>query len=195
MAVEIIEIKSDRLAEYGKIPTRYKVASVFQIKLIENGLGGMTLHEEEVITPYIKDYDSYEEEGPERWLKRFNTHHWAFFLALDGDRPFGGATVAFDTPNVNMLDGRKDLAVLWDIRVHPDSRRQGVGTKLFKQVVEWSKKKGCRHLKIETQNINVPACRFYAKQGCKLGAMDRYGYYGHPKVGYEVMMLWYLELE
>ena len=193
--VEIIEIKSDRLAEYGKIPISFEVKSIFQIELIENGLGGMRFREEKTVVNYVKDYDSYEDEGPERWVKRFNTHNWGFFLALDEGKPIGGATVAFDTPEVNMLDDRKDLAVLWDFRIHPNYRHQGVGTNLFKHVVEWSKKRGCKQLKIETQNINVPACRFYAKMGCRLGAINRYGYYGHPKVGHEAMLLWYLDLE
>jgi GNAT superfamily N-acetyltransferase len=163
--------------------------------LINNGLDGIKLHEEKTSVCYVKDYDSYDDEGTERWVKRFNTHNWGFFLVLDGERPIGGATVAFDTPNVNMLDGRKDLAVLWDFRIHPDFRHQGIGTKLFGHVVEWSKKKECKQLKIETQNVNVPACRFYAKQGCKLGAINRYGYYGQLKVGYEVMLLWYIDLD
>lgn len=195
MAVEIIEIKTDRLFEYDKIPIAFEVKSVFQIDLIENGLGGMIFHEEKVITPYIKDYDSYEDEGVERWVKRFNTHNWGFFLAVDEAKTIGGATVAFDTPEVNMLDGRRDLAVLWDLRIHPDFRHKGVGTEIFRNVVEWSRKRRCKQLKIETQNINVPACRFYAKMGCRLGAINRYGYYGHPQVGHEVMLFWYLDLE
>ena len=102
--------------------------------------------------------------------------------------------MAFNTPGVHMLKGRKDLAVLWDIRVHPDFQRNGIGTKLFNYAAKWSREKGCRQLKIETQNVNVPACRFYAKQGCRLGVINRYAYAGHPKVGHEVMFIWYLEL-
>ena len=49
-------------------------------------------------------------------------------------------------------------------------------------------------MKIETQNVNVPACRFYAQQGCHLGAILRYGYAGCPEVAHEAMLLWYLDL-
>ena len=59
---------------------------------------------------------------------------------------------------------------------------------------DWARKKGCRQLKIETQNVNVPACRFYARQGCELGAIHRYGYAGCPDVAHEAMLLWYLKL-
>jgi len=168
---------------------------VFRIKVINKGLGGFSLIEEKV-APYMKDYDSKEEGEPRpiRWTKRFDVSKWGFFLALDGVRPVGGATVAIDTPGVNMLEGRKDLAVLWDIRVCPDERGRGIGSKLFKYAADWARQKGCRQLKVETQNINVPACRFYAKQGCELGAIHQYGYAGCPNVAHEAMLLWYLEL-
>lgn len=194
MEINIQEIKADKLSEYAKIPIYFEVKSIFQVDLINNGLDGIQLHEEKVVVPYVKNYDSYENSGPERWATQFNIHNWVIFLATDNNKPIGGATVAFDTHGVNMLCGRKDLAVLWDIRVHPDFRHKGVGTMLFQRAVDWSKKKGCKQLKIETQNVNVPACKFYAKQGCKLGEMDRYGYFGHPKVGHEVMLIWYLDL-
>ena len=72
-----------------------------------------------------------------------------------------------------MLEGRRDLAVLWDIRVSPEARRQGVGSALFERVAAWAQLHGCRQLKIETQNTNVRACRFYERQGCQLRAIDR----------------------
>jgi GNAT superfamily N-acetyltransferase len=194
MDIKIQEIKADRLSEYAKIPIAFEVRSVFQVDLINNGLDGIKLHEEKVVTFYVKNYDSYEDGGPEKWTRQFNTHNWGIFLAMKDNKPVGGATVAFDTHGVNMLCGRKDLAVLWDIRVHPDFRHQGIGTKLFQYAVDWSKKRGCKHFKIETQNVNANACKFYVKQGCRLGAIDRYGYFGHPKVGHEVMMIWYLDL-
>jgi GNAT superfamily N-acetyltransferase len=194
MDIKIQEIKADRLSEYAKIPISFEVKSIFQVDLINNGLDGIRLHEEKVVTFYMKDYDSYEDGGPERWTHQFNIYNWGIFLATDNNKPIGGATVAFDTPGVNMLCGRKDLAVLWDFRIHPDFRHKGVGTMMFQKAVEWSKKKDCKQLKIETQNVNVPACKFYAKQGCKLGEIDRYGYAGHPKVGHEAMLIWYLDL-
>ena len=196
MSIEIQEIGVDLLPRYATIPISFKVESVFRIEVINQGLGGFALIEEKV-APYTKDYDSIEEEDESRpigWTKRFDVSKWGFFLALNGSRAVGGATVAIDTPDVNMLENRKDLAVLWDIRVHPNERKRGVGSKLFKYAADWVKGKGCRQLKVETQNVNVPACRFYTKQGCELGAIHRYGYSGCPDVAHEAMLLWYLEL-
>ena len=196
MPIEIQEVGIELLPRYAAIPISFKVESVFRIEVIDQGLGGFTFIEEKV-EPYTKDYDTQEEDDEARsirWTKRFDISKWGIFLALDGPHAVGGATVAIDTPDVNMLEGRKDLAALWDIRVHPEERRCGVGAKLFKQAADWAKRKGCRQLKIETQNVNVPACRFYAKQGCELGAIHRYGYAGCPDVAHETMLLWYFEL-
>ena len=163
--------------------------------MIDQGLGGFVLVEEHV-APYTKDYDSEDngDSGPTGWPKRFDVSKWGILLALDGDRPVGGATVALDTPGVHMLEDRKDLAVLWDLRVHPDSRRRGIGSHLFGHAADWARGRGCRHLKIETQNVNVPACRFYARQGCELRAIDRCAYADCPPVAHEAMLIWQLDL-
>ena len=93
-----------------------------------------------------------------------------------------------------MLNGRDDLAALWDLRVYPDYRSSGIGTRLFAEATKWSKEKGCRQLKVETQNVNVPACRFYTRQGCHLGEINRYAYASEPSVAHETMLIWYLDL-
>ena len=99
--------------------------------------------------------------------------------------------VAWNTPGLDMLEGRTDLACLWDVRVHPDRRREGVGSLLFQHCAEWARSKGCWRLKIETQNINVPACKFYADRGCELRAIHPGAY---PELPDETQMLWYLDL-
>jgi GNAT superfamily N-acetyltransferase len=122
----------------------------------------------------------------------FDITRWGIFLALEGDQPVGGATVAYDTPDVYLLEGRRDLALLWDIRVASDRRGRGVGSALFHQAAAWAHARGCDWLKIETQNANVRACRFYLKQGCELGGIQRHAY-AEPYAK-DTMLLWYLDL-
>ena len=93
-----------------------------------------------------------------------------------------------------MLDGRDDMSVLWDIRVDDRYKRHGVGTKLFNMAVEWSKLNGLKQMKIECQNNNVQACRFYHKHGAVLGKIDEYAYYNDSYVEDEVQLIWYLDL-
>jgi GNAT superfamily N-acetyltransferase len=189
MKIIIEEISPDGLSEYAAVPISFMVKSVLRVELIEGGLGGMLLHEVPV-EPYIKNYDV--EETPKDWPKKFDVAHWGFFLAKIGERTVGAAAVAFDTTGVFVLEARRDLSVLWDIRVRPEAR--GAGIPLFRYAAEWSRKRGCTQMKIETQNVNVPACRFYQKMGASLGEIHRFGYAAMPAVAHEVMLNWYLDL-
>jgi ribosomal protein S18 acetylase RimI-like enzyme len=188
----IIQIPSSDLARYAAIPIAFEVRAIFDVRLLENGLGGIQLVEKPV-TPYFKDYD--ELETPLSWPDEFDISRWGLFLSIDNDgQALGGAAVAWNTDGVNMLEGRADLSVLWDIRVHPDRRGQAVGKKLFAHAADWSRQRGCARMKIETQNINVPACRFYAAQGSQLGDIRRFAYIDEPSVAHEVQLNWYLDL-
>jgi len=189
--MQIIEIPTSRLSEYESIPISFEVRSIFELQTPENGLGGIHFVEKPV-APYIKDYDALG--PPHSWLEEFDTANWGFFLALENDLPVGAAAVAWNTNGVNMLEGRSDLAVLWDIRVSPARRGQGLGKTLLDYAANWSRQRGCTMLKIETQNVNVNACRFYAAQGCVLGDIRRYAYRDTPSVADEVQLNWYLAL-
>jgi GNAT superfamily N-acetyltransferase len=190
MQIIIEEIQPDRLAEYARIPISFEVKSILEVKLVNGGLGGMSLHEIPV-RPYIKDYDALG-ELPTGWPKRFDVKNWGFFLAKAGDQPVGAAAVAFLTTGVFMLEARQDLSVLWDIRVCPEAH--GVGIPLFRYAAGWSHSHGGTQMKIETQNVNVPACRFYQQMGARLGGIHCHAYASEPAVSQEVMLNWYLDL-
>ena len=191
MPVRILEVGPDQLPLYGTVPSAFRVEAILQVQEADGGLGGLILREEPVAAPYVKDYDVYE--TPAHWAARFDVTNWAFFIASDDGQAVGAAAVAVDTPGVHMLEGRSDLAVLWDIRVHPERRGEGIGTALFGRAAGWARGRGCRELKIETQNTNVRACRFYAARGCRLGAIVRRAY-REPEIAHEAMLLWYLDL-
>ena len=197
MSVQVKQVDLDLLAEYAAIPISFRVESILRVDAIDGGLGGLALVEEKAHPPYIKDYgqDSGDKsDSPIAWPKQFDVSRWGIFLAYDGRRPVGGAAVAIDTPGLHMLEDRHDLAVLWDIRVCTDVRGLGIGTSLLRHSANWARQQGCTQLKIETQNVNLPACRFYASKGCTLGAIHRYGYAACPPVAHEAMLLWYLDL-
>lgn len=190
MAIEIVEESPDGLAEYGEVSIAFLVQSTLRLLPLSNGLGGRVLSEEEVDPPYLKDYDAYG-EGPATWADKWDVSHWAIIAAFDGRRRVGGSLVAWETPGKWMLEDRDDLVVLQDMRIDPEYRRRGIGSKLFTRAVEWAQQRKCHQMKVETQNINVPACRFYAGQGCELGAINRHAYSDFPD---EVMLLWYLDI-
>lgn len=191
MDIEIIEEPITAAPELARIPISFEVVSIFDVSAPAGGLGGLILSERRLDALYVKDYDVYEGEHPSQWARRFDVSNWGLVGAHSKGGRVGAAVVAFNTDGVNLLEGRKDLAVLWDIRVSPEARRLGVGSALFRAAESWAAARGCRRLKIETQNINVPACRFYARRGCVLGAINRFAY---PELPDEVQLLWYKTL-
>jgi GNAT superfamily N-acetyltransferase len=190
IAVEVLQQVPLDLKEYARIAIAYEVRQMFDVVATANGLGGLMLVERDLADPYLKDYDAMG-EGPLTWSRRFDLSNWGLFMALVGDRHVGGAAVVVNAPDVDMLEGRTDLALIWDIRVSPEVRGLGVGSELFRAAEEWSKARSACLLKVETQNTNVPACRFYARQGCFLGAIDRFAYRDLP---HETQLLWYKDL-
>ena len=195
MAVTVRATGPEILPVYSEIDMRFAVESVLRIDPIDGGLGGMRMVEEPV-EAYVKDYDGIVdgEGGPTHWATRWDISNWGIFVAEDDGRLVGGATVAWNTEGVDMLEGRADIACLWDLRVAPEHRGRGLGRRLFAAAVEFARGKGCTQLKIETQNINVAACRFYARQGARLGCIHRFGYAGCAPVAHEALLLWYVEL-
>lgn len=185
------EIDESRFEDYDRIPMLIHVKSILALEKIENGLGGIILRETPV-DEYIKDLGVYEQAV--KYAEEFDITNWGFFMVFDNEVPIGGATVASRTENVNMLDGRDDLAVLWDIRVDDRYKGQGIGTRLLNMAIEWSRSRGFRQMKIECQNNNVQACRFYRKHGAVLGKIDEYAYYNDADVKNEVQLVWYLDL-
>ena len=184
-------VEKIKLRQYVRIPTAFEVSSILKVELIDNGIGGIRFVEEPVPKPYIKNYDLID--NPLGWTNMFFMANWRMIIAYDRELPVGGAIVLWRDQGVSMLEGRSDLALLWDIRVMPDYRRSGVGRTLFAEAAKWARERDCKQLKIETQNTNVAACRFYAKMGCKLGQMNRYAYQDQS-VQHETMLCWYFDL-
>jgi GNAT superfamily N-acetyltransferase len=182
---EIREEPLDQLQEHAKVSIAYEVERVLDVVLHDDGPAGIDLVERLLTAPYIKDYDSIEGNHPTDWRRLFDLSNWGLLSAwLEGHR-VGGAVIAL------MLEEQNNLTVLWDLRVSPQMRGRGIGSALFSSVERWARTRGCSQLKVETQNTNVTACRFYRRRGCELGAVHRFAY---PNLPEEVQLLWYKDL-
>ena len=134
--------------------------------------------------PYVKDYDAVPGNDPASWPGRFDVSRWLFIAArLDGRR-VGGAVVAPHTPTPS-------VATLWEIRVAPAHRRSGVGRALLEAAEVYARQRGCRVMRVETQDINVAACQLYAKGGYALTQVRRGAY---PEFPLEVQLMWQRDL-
>jgi GNAT superfamily N-acetyltransferase len=192
MTVRIQQEPPSALAEYAGVPIAFEVRERLVVSVPDAGLGGLHLTPERLATPYMKDYDADPDHHPAAWARRFDVARWGVLAARAEEERVGGGVIAWDTSGLELLEGRADLAVLWDLRVAPGWRGRGVGHALFRAAEAWALARGARWLKVETQNVNVAACRFYARQGCVLGAVHRFAYPDRPA---EAQLLWYKPLE
>jgi len=189
-AIKVVKENKRILKEYSKIPISFVVDYEYEIKQQDYGKYE-TLLEEKKVESYSVDFDSVD-DNPSRLGERFNIDNWPIFVAYHDSEVVGGAIIAHDTEGVNMLEGKSDLAVLWDLRVCKEFRSQGVGTILFKACLDWATEHNCTRMKIETQNTNVKACKFYAKQGAKLINVNKNIYEDNPN---EVQLIWNIDIK
>ena len=189
-SVTVVRVGPEALATYAEVPIAFQVRSRLAIEVVDGGLGGFLLREEPVDPPWWKDYDR-DGNGPLSWPGRWPIENWGFLLARCDDVPAGGATLAIQSPGVQMTDLYPNSACLWDIRVRAGFRSKGVGSALMRQAELWALERGYRKMHVETQNINVPACRFYRAQGFQLFEVNLRAY---PELPDEAMLLWYLDL-
>jgi GNAT superfamily N-acetyltransferase len=62
--------------------------------------------------------------------------------------------------------------ILHHLYVARDHRRSGIGGLLLQSVTAWSRTTTARCLWLETQNVNIPAIRFYRRAGFSLSGFD-----------------------
>jgi GNAT superfamily N-acetyltransferase len=175
--IECCADPASALADYGQVPIAFEVTGIFEVAQMAGDTPLLT--ERKLAISYVKDYDAIPGNAPADWPGRFDVSCWGVFKAWLVDKHIGGAVVALKSP--------VDPATLWDLRVSPDSRGQGVGRALFSAAEEWARAEGGSELIVETQNINIGACRFYEKQGCELIGIDRNAYRLFPK---EIQLIW-----
>ena len=82
-------------------------------------------------------------------------------------------------------------AYIEDIAVSKSYRKSGVGTKLVEKAVEWTKSKNLCGLMLETQDVNLLACRFYSKLGFQIGGVDTM-LYANFDTADEKAIFWYM---
>ena len=92
----------------------------------------------------------------------------------------GGAIVARGVPGYDLPP---ETAILLDIRVHPSHRGHGFGAALLDSALAWAG----GELVIETQDVNVAACRFYKKMGGRPWRVEPDGY--GPEID-EAKIIW-----
>jgi ribosomal protein S18 acetylase RimI-like enzyme len=192
MTVEIVEEDASCLAEYARLSTAFEVRTLFDAQAIAALARGEESVEEPIHSPYIKDYDAYPDSRPLEWAKRFRVERWGLIAAFLAGERVGGAAIAIGDDSVEMLNGRPDSAVLWDVRVAPHARSRGIGSALLERAESWARGRGARMIRVETQNVNVPACRLYSRRGFTVEGVCANAYEDLPE---EVQLIWKKSLD
>ncbi|RXV60668.1 GNAT family N-acetyltransferase [Fusibacter sp. A1] len=189
MKLEYKKVSLDYLMEYSLVPIHIAVTDYYHIEDTKKlSLDEMELRPVE--KPYLKYFDT-REDNPFALSDKFDLANWQLIACFDGDRIIGGALLAMDTQGVNMLKGRSDLAVIWDLRVDSNYRGMGIGKRLVDICAAEAKMKKCTEINIECQNTNVRGCNFYNKvaklYSIKFDAYD-------DEYAAEAQLIWHIDL-
>jgi GNAT superfamily N-acetyltransferase len=87
-----------------------------------------------------------------------------------------------------------DTAILWNLMIDLAYRGQGLGRRLWHRALEFAQQAEVRAIMIETQNTNVPACKFYARMGCQLIGINEL-YYTNDGLNTEIALFWAYPLQ
>ena len=130
---------------------------------------------EETATPPLHKSYPFDPTDPE---ERGNWTHAV--VAKAGERLVGFAAAQYVAWNRR--------AVIWHLYVARDYRGQGIGTRLLDSAEGFARDVGARCLWMETQNVNVPAVRFYLRSGFTLCGLDTSLYDPEGPAGGEVAL-------
>ena len=130
----------------------------------------------------VEPYEKILDVDPEDYSTFIdNPQKVIFFADVDG-KPAG---------QIKLIPWWNKFAYVEELIVDTEFRGHGVGRALMNYAIEWAKENGFPGLTLETQDNNVPACKFYEKCGFVLGGFDLYAFRNLENAS-EIALYWYL---
>jgi ribosomal protein S18 acetylase RimI-like enzyme len=176
MNIDICEINFENQNDFGRCDMSFRVT----FRLILHAEEARIAYTIADVTPYTKnygprlaDYAEYGSHPDDRMI----------FLAYANGELAG---------EVRMRETWNKFAYLDDFVVEPKYRGQGVGRALVRRCIDWAKAKGFPGISLETQDINVPACKLYESCGFELRGFDSHLYKALDPSTNEIALYWYL---
>lgn len=169
----IINMNQNNMKDYSK-PNESFVVSGRIIPTFKNNVWKYTV--EKLSEPYIKKYEDDEFD-----ISYIEEKEKAVFLYYIENNCIG---------RIKIRSNWNGYALIEDIAVTNENRKNGVGTALLKEAMKWAKENNLCGLMLETQDINVSACRFYAKNQFVIGSVDTMLYSNLPTAN-EMAIFWY----
>lgn len=175
------------LREYAGISGEFESHSIYDVR---QALNAVDLVERSIPVPFRKDYDRFED--PTAWSRTLGAAQSVCISAFAGVRRVGGIIAAVATPGLVTWENNVSVAILWDLRVAQAYRRKSVATSLLSAAAAWAQARACSELKVETQNTNPAACRFYMQRGFVLQEARPGAYSELPA---DVQLIWRKRLD
>ena len=102
--------------------------------------------------------------------KLIKSDDYKFISALDNKKLVGFCSVVV---NHDIVEQQKPILMLWNLRVHPDYRKKGIGKSIMKFIEEFGKSINADFIFLGCDSENQSARKFYKK----LGYDEDYGFY------------------
>jgi streptothricin acetyltransferase len=172
----IVEITPQNVCDINKPNQSFDVIGKI-IPAYANGKWSFTEHLYE--KPYRKNYP----DDDENWMEYIDNPDKIIFFYYHNNECIG---------QIKLRRNWNKYAFIEDIAVSKNHRNRGVGTSLIEKAVEWAKSKNLLGFMLETQDVNLPACRFYNKLGFQIGAVDTMLYSNFDNFN-EKAVFWYMK--
>jgi streptothricin acetyltransferase len=175
MVIEVKKIDQSNIKSVNQVDGNFWVDSRLQLSAVDGKISYTIVPIPGYPKPYI-----YDDIDPTAYVTNPDK---TIYLARIGDQLAGQITLR---KNWNLF------AYVEDFVVNPSFRRKGVGRTLMSKAGEWSKSMRFQGIMLETQDINVAACRFYERCGFELAGFDRNLYKATDPDKDEIALYWYL---
>ena len=171
--MEITEINQQNFTDINKARQPFEIIGKIKPVFVD-GIWTYTeeLYEQSHMKVYSNTWDS---------VSYINNPDQTVFFAYSGAECVGQMILKRDW---------NKYAFIEDICVVKSERGQGIDTSFIQKAIEWAKNRNLKGLALETQDNNLLACRFYAKCGFVIGAVNTMLYQNFHND--EFAVFWYL---
>lgn len=174
MQLEIKKAEQDTLIFVDSFDRSFVVHS----RLVLGAHDGKISYEIVPIPNFIKTYPRDEID----YTTFLDRRDKVIYLAYREARPIG---------QIVILESWNHYGYIQNLIVDTPFRRSGVGRALLEKAMEWGKQNRLPGLMLETQDINVAACRLYERMGFQLGGFDAFLYKPFLLNPEETALYWY----